>query len=173
MRAALAEASQAATWGDVPIGAVVLDAAGGIVASAANQRERDGDPLAHAEMLALRRAADALDGHQDAHLSLSAVFSAPQPRKVINERDPGGASWRLDGCTMVVTLEPCAMCAGAIAQARLARLVFGAFDEKAGAVASLFDVLRDPRLPHRPEVVPGVLADESAALLQTFFAARR
>jgi len=74
---------------------------------------------------------------------------------------------------MVVTLEPCAMCAGAIAQARLARLVFGAFDEKAGAVASLFDVLRDPRLPHRPEVVPGVLADESAALLQTFFAARR
>jgi len=143
MRAALAEAAQAATWGDVPVGAVVLDETGEIIARAANQRVLDDDPLAHAEMLALRRAASARQTH------------------------------RLDGCTIVVTLEPCAMCAGAIAQARLARLVFGAFDEKAGAVASLFDVLRDTRLTHRPEVVTGVMADDSAALLQAFFAERR
>jgi len=143
MRSALTEAAQAATWGDVPVGAVILDETGAIIAQAGNQRVLDDDPLAHAEMLALRRAAEA--------------------------RGTG----RLDGCTIVVTLEPCAMCAGAIAQARLARLVFGAFDEKAGAVASLFDVLRDTRLPHRAQVVTGVMADESAALLQAFFAERR
>jgi len=143
MGAALAEAARAVTWGDVPVGAVVLDETGAIIARAANQRVRDNDPLAHAEMLALRRAAEARQTH------------------------------RLDGCTIVVTLEPCAMCAGAVAQARLARLVFGAFDDKAGAVSSLFDLLRDPRLPHRPEVVTGVMADESAAQLKAFFAARR
>ena len=141
MRAALTEAGWAATWGDVPIGAVVVDESGEIISRAGNQRILDDDPLAHAEMLALQRAA--VDG------------------------------WRLDGCTMVVTLEPCAMCAGAIAQARLSRLVFGAFDEKAGAVASVFDVLRDARLPHRPEVIAGVLAEESAALLREFFVTRR
>jgi len=143
MRAALAQAAQAVTWGDVPVGAVVLDETAAIIGRAGNQRILDDDPLAHAEMLALRRAAEAR------------------------------GSGRLDGCTIVVTLEPCTMCAGAIAQARLARLVFGAFDEKAGAVASLFDVLRDTRLPHRPEVVTGVMADDSATLLQAFFAARR
>jgi len=150
MREALAEATKAVTWGDVPVGAVVLDEIGDIISRAANQRVRDDDPLAHAEMLALQRAADARR-------------SAPGPAPI----------WRLDGCTMVVTLEPCAMCAGAIAQARLSRLVFGAFDDKAGAVASIFDVLRDPRLPHRPEVVSGVLADESAAMLRAFFEDRR
>jgi len=143
MRAALAEAARGVAWGDVPVGAVVLDETGEIIARAANQRVLDHDPLAHAEMLALRRAAEARQ------------------------------SGRLDGCTIVVTLEPCAMCAGAIAQARLARLVFGAFDGKAGAVTSLFDVLRDTRLPHRPEVVTGILADDSTDLLQTFFAGRR
>jgi len=143
MRAALDEAQAAAEAGDTPIGAVVLGASGQIIARAGNRRQRDHDPLAHAEMLALRAAAEVL------------------------------GSWRLDDCTLVVTLEPCAMCAGAIAQARLARLVFGATDEKAGAVASLFDVLRDPRLPHRPQVVPGVLASECAEVLQQFFDARR
>jgi len=143
MAAALEEASSAVATGDVPIGAVVVSAAGVVVARGANRREADDDPLAHAEIVALRRAARALGG------------------------------WRLDGCTLVVTLEPCAMCAGAIAQARLARLVFGAFDPKAGAVASLFDVLRDPRLPHRPEVVSGVMAKESEALLRGFFGQRR
>jgi len=143
MRRALAEAAAAAEHGDVPIGAVVLDSAGTVVAAAGNERELTGDPLAHAEVLALRRAAQAVGG------------------------------WRLDDCTLVVTLEPCAMCAGALVQARVARLVFGAFDPKAGAVASLADVVRDPRLPHRVEVVSGVLAGESETLLSGFFAARR
>jgi len=145
MRAALAEAAKAAEGGDAPIGAVILapGASANMIASAGNRRVRDADPLAHAEMLALRAAAQTL------------------------------GNWRLDDCTLVVTLEPCAMCAGAIAQARLGRLVFGAADEKAGAVASLFDVLRDPRLPHRPEVVPGVLAEDCEALLREFFQARR
>ena len=143
MRAALAEARAAAAGGDVPIGAVVLDASGRIVGAAGNERQRTGDPLAHAEVLALRRAAGAL------------------------------GAWRLDDCTLVVTLEPCAMCAGALVQARVGRLVFGAYDAKAGAVASLADVVRDPRLPHRAEVVGGVLAEQSEALLREFFAARR
>jgi len=143
MQAALDEAALAAAAGDVPVGAVVLDGDGRIVARAHNQRERDQDPLAHAEMLALRGASLAL------------------------------GAWRLDACTLVVTLEPCAMCAGAVAQTRLQRLVFGAFDPKAGAVASVFDVLRDPRLPHRPLVVSGVMADESQALLARFFETHR
>ena len=143
MAEALAEAGAAADRGDVPIGAVVLDGDGHVIARAGNERVATGDPLAHAEVVALRRAAEALGG------------------------------WRLDGCTLVVTLEPCAMCAGALVQARLARLVFGAYDPKAGAVASLVDVVRDPRLPHRPEVVGGVLADECAAVLADFFAVRR
>jgi tRNA(adenine34) deaminase len=143
MRLALDEAALAAADGDVPIGAVVLGPDGQVLAQAHNEREVAGDPLAHAEVLALRRGADQLGG------------------------------WRLDDCTLVVTLEPCVMCAGAIAQARVGRCVFGAFDEKAGAVASLWDLLRDQRLPHRPEVVSGVLADECAALLRSFFATRR
>jgi len=143
MQAALDEAATAALAGDVPVGAVILDGDGHILARASNRRERDNEPLAHAEILALQQASHAL------------------------------GNWRLDDCTLVVTLEPCAMCAGAVAQARLRRLVFGAFDLKAGAVASIFDVLRDPRLPYRPEVVSGVMASQSEALLAQFFAAHR
>ena len=143
MRAAIEAAGMASTHGDVPIGCVVLGPEGQTLASACNERELTGDPTAHAEVVALRRAAERL------------------------------GSWRLDGCTLVVTLEPCTMCAGAIVLSRVERLVFGAFDDKAGAVASLFDVVRDPRLNHRPEVVSGVLAEESAALLREFFTAHR
>jgi tRNA(adenine34) deaminase len=143
MRLALDVGAQAAGWGDVPVGAVVVDPAGAVVAEAANERERAGDPTAHAEILALRRAAAA------------------------------AGTWRLDGCTLVVTLEPCTMCAGALVLARVSRLVYGATDPKAGAVGSLWDVVRDRRLNVRPEVVGGVLAAESGALLRAFFAARR
>ena len=142
MRLALAEATRAGST-DVPVGAVVLDSAGTVIARAANRREADGDPTAHAELVALRAAA-----------------------KV-------AGNWRLIGCTLVVTLEPCTMCAGAVTLARVDRLVFGAADPKAGAVGSLWDVVRDRRLNHRPEVVGGVLAEECGALLRAFFAARR
>jgi tRNA(adenine34) deaminase len=143
MRAALDEAGRARESGDVPIGAVVLDATGSVIARGHNVRERDGDPTAHAELVAVRRAAG-----------------------VVGE-------WRLSGCTLVVTLEPCTMCAGAIVLSRLDRLVFGAFDAKAGAVGSLWDLVRDRRLNHRPEVVSGVLAAECSALLDDFFAHQR
>ncbi|HET6560676.1 MAG TPA: tRNA adenosine(34) deaminase TadA [Marmoricola sp.] len=143
MRLALEEARVALDSGDVPVGAVVLDEDGTVVGRGRNRREADQDPTAHAEVVALRSAASVR------------------------------GSWRLEGCTLLVTLEPCTMCAGAIGLARVSRLVFGAFDDKAGAVGSLWDVLRDRRLNHRPEVVAGVLADESAALLLDFFAARR
>jgi tRNA(adenine34) deaminase len=143
MGAALAEARAALATDDVPVGALVLDAAGGVMASAHNVRERDADPTGHAELVALRAAAAAQGG------------------------------WRLDGCTLVVTLEPCTMCAGAVVLSRIGRLVFGAYDPKAGAVGSLWDVVRDRRLNHRPEVVAGVRADECAALLSTFFDAHR
>lgn len=143
MRRALTEASAAEAHGDVPIGAVVLGPSGELLAAAGNERELTGDPTAHAEVVAIRRAAEAL------------------------------GEWRLSGCTLVVTLEPCTMCAGAIVGARIDRLVFGAFDEKAGAVASLWDVVRDPRLNHRPSVTSGVLEDECGAVLERFFAVRR
>jgi tRNA(adenine34) deaminase len=143
MRRALEVAAAAVDTGDVPVGAVVLSPDGGELAAAANARERDGDPTAHAEVLALRAAARAL------------------------------GSWRLTGCTLVVTLEPCTMCAGALVLARVARLVYGADDPKAGAVGSLWDVVRDRRLNSRPEVLRGVLADESAALLRAFFTTHR
>jgi tRNA(adenine34) deaminase len=148
MRLALAEAADAAATldpeaADVPVGAVVLDPAGTVIARAANRREADHDPTAHAELLAIRAAA----------------------------RHRG--EWRLTGCTLVVTLEPCTMCAGAVTQARLDRLVYGAEDRKAGAVGSLWDVVRDRRLAHRPEVIGGVLAAECGALLRDFFATRR
>ena len=129
---------------DVPIGALVLAPDGTELASACNAREALGDPTAHAEVLALRAAA--------------ARF---------------GDGWRLGGCTLVVTVEPCTMCAGALVLARVARVVFGAWEPKTGAVGSLWDVVRDRRLTHRPEVVGGVLADECAALLDEFFATRR
>ena len=143
MRRALALAQEATATGDVPIGAVVLDEDGSVVGAGGNVRERDGDPAGHAEIVALREAANRL------------------------------GQWRLSGCTLVVTLEPCTMCAGATVLARVDRLVFGAYDEKAGAVGSLWDVVRDRRLNHRPEVIGGVLADESAALLEAFFADQR
>lgn len=150
MRLALDVARAAASHGDVPIGAVLLDPAGQVLASAGNERELTGDPTAHAEVLALRRAAAARAG------------------------SPGGErDWTFEDCTLVVTLEPCAMCAGALVNARVGRLVFGAFDAKAGAVASLFDLVRDPRLNHRVEVIPGVLADASTDLLRSFFAGHR
>ncbi|WP_028654528.1 nucleoside deaminase [Nocardioides sp. J54] len=143
MQRALAEAEAALTSGDVPIGAVVVDAAGEVVGVGHNVRERDGDPTGHAEVVALRAAAAAR------------------------------GEWRLSGCTLVVTLEPCTMCAGAAVLSRVDRVVFGAWDDKAGAVGSLWDVVRDRRLNHRPEVVSGVLAAESAALLERFFSAQR
>ena len=143
MRAALAEARAALGTGDVPIGAVVLDAAGEVVATGRNVREAAADPTGHAEVVALRAAAAAR------------------------------GEWRLTGCTLVVTLEPCTMCAGAAVLARVDRVVFGAYDDKAGAVGSLWDVVRDRRLNHRPEVISGVLAEESAALLDAFFRGHR
>jgi tRNA(adenine34) deaminase len=143
MRAALDEARAALESDDVPIGAVVLDADGSVIARGHNVRERDGDPTGHAEMVAIRAAAEVV------------------------------GAWRLTGCTLVVTLEPCTMCAGAIVLSRLDRLVFAAYDEKAGAVGSLWDVVRDRRLNHRPEVVSGLLADESRSLLDDFFARQR
>jgi tRNA(adenine34) deaminase len=143
MRAALDEARRAHESGDVPIGAVVVDSSGAVIGRGHNVRERDGDPTGHAELEAVRRAARAV------------------------------GEWRLSGCTLVVTLEPCTMCAGAIVLSRLDRLVFGAFDAKAGAVGSLWDVVRDRRLNHRPEVVSGVLAEECSALLDDFFAHQR
>jgi tRNA(adenine34) deaminase len=142
MQLALGQARTCLEWGDVPIGAVV--AQGDVVLGAAgNERERRGDPTAHAEILAMRAAADAL------------------------------STWRLDGCTLAVTLEPCAMCAGASVLARIGRVVFGAPDPKAGFAGSLGNLVQDPRLNHRAELMGGVLAEEASDLLRTFFAERR
>jgi len=143
MTAALAEARLALETGDVPVAAMVRDASGEVIGVGRNERELTGDPTAHAEIVAIRAAA-AVAG-----------------------------TWHLENTTLVVTLEPCTMCAGAILQARIPRVVFGAWDEKAGAVGSVHDVLRDRRLPHRVEVTAGVLEAESAALLKEFFQARR
>ena len=144
MGRALELAAAAQEWGDTPIGAVVLGPDGVVLAEAANEREKRGDPTAHAEVLALRAAARV-----------------------------HGDGWRLTGATLVVTLEPCTMCAGASVLARVGRVVYGADDPKAGAVGSLWDVVRDRRLTHRPEVRGGVLADECAAPLEEFFARQR
>jgi tRNA(adenine34) deaminase len=143
VRCALELASAAPRTGDIPVGAVVVDADGVELAAACNAREALGDPTAHAEVLALRAAA-AVRGE-----------------------------WRLDGCTLAVTVEPCTMCAGAIGLARVARVVFGAWEPKTGAAGSLWDVLRDRRLNHRPEVIGGVLEAECAALLESFFVPHR
>jgi tRNA(adenine34) deaminase len=143
VRRALECAATASRTGDVPIGAVVVDAEGRELAAAANAREALGDPTAHAEVLALRAAA-AVRGE-----------------------------WRLDGCTLAVTVEPCTMCAGAIVLSRVARVVFGAWEPRTGAAGSLWDVLRDRRQNHRPEVVAGVLEAECAAVLESFFAGQR
>ncbi len=143
MGTALAEARGAAKAGDVPVGAVVVDPDGAVIGMGRNLREAGGDPTAHAEIVAIRDAASSL------------------------------GTWRLDGCTLVVTLEPCLMCAGAALQARIARIVLGAWDAKAGATGSQWDVVRDARIGAKVEVVSGVRADESAALLAEFFADRR
>lgn len=143
MERALALAATAAGSGDVPVGAVVTDAAGRVIGEGRNLREATHDPTAHAEVVALRAAAASL------------------------------SSWNLEGCSLVVTLEPCVMCAGAVLQSRVSRLVFGAWDEKAGAAGSVYDVIRDRRLPHRAEVVAGVREAEASALLRAFFDARR
>lgn len=138
----MARAAESAS-GDVPVGAIILDKDGEVIATGVNQRELRKDPIAHAEMVAIQSAANAI------------------------------GNWRLDGCTLIVTLEPCAMCAGAIAQARIPRVVFGAWDEKAGAVGSKWDLLRDPRQLHKPEIISGILADQCAALLGDFFQNKR
>ena len=143
MRAAMSEARRAIESGDVPIGAIVLDPTGAVIGRGHNAREASGDPTAHAEVVAVRQASASLGG------------------------------WRLKGCTLVVTLEPCTMCAGAVVLARVSTLVFGAYDAKAGAVGSLWDVVRDRRLNHRPDVVGGVLAVETGDLLSDFFARQR
>lgn len=143
MGLALVEAEEAAAAGDVPVGAVVLSAEGTLVAKGHNQREAGGDPTAHAEIIALRRAAVAL------------------------------GSWRLGGTSLVVTLEPCSMCAGALVAARVARVVFGTADPKGGACGSLYNLSCDPRLNHQIEVRDGILAAECARLLSDFFALRR
>ena len=143
MSAALELARQAMTTGDVPVGAIVINAAGEIVGSGNNLREFDNDPTAHAEIVAMREAALV------------------------------GENWRLDDHTLIVTLEPCAMCAGAIAQSRMKKVIFGTWDEKAGAVGSVWDILRDPRAPHKVEVVSGVLEDQCAGILKEFFQRHR
>lgn len=143
MRIALAEAALAAQDGEIPVGAVVLDSSGSVVARAHNQREGSVDPTAHAEVLALREAAAVLQ------------------------------RWRLDDCTLVVTLEPCPMCAGAVVMARIPRLVFGAWNDEYGAAGSRWDLVRDRRLPHRTEVMGGLLADECGAMVREFMVAQR
>jgi tRNA(adenine34) deaminase len=143
MMQALALAQSAQASGDVPVGAIIYDTNGKELARGNNQRELHEDPTAHAEIVVIRAAAEKL------------------------------GDWRLDGCTLVVTLEPCAMCAGAIAQSRIGHLVFGAWDEKAGAVGSVWDVIRDPRAVVKVEVTSGIRSEECAALLKEFFASYR
>ncbi|NUP50461.1 MAG: nucleoside deaminase [Catenulispora sp.] len=178
MRLALAEAVKAEGHGDVPIGAVIFDATGAVLAVGHNTRECEGDPTAHAEIVAIRAAARALQGRAAASV-LEPPSGLPEPGVTggpvapAAPAAPAGKDWRLTGCTLVVTLEPCTMCAGAIVLSRLARVVFGAWDPKAGAAGSLWDTLRDPRLNHRPEVIPGVLEPECHATLDRFFAAHR
>jgi tRNA(adenine34) deaminase len=143
MSGAIAEAKLALDTGDVPVAAIIVDASGATIAVGRNERELTHDPTAHAEIVAIRAAAQQ------------------------------AGTWHLEHTTLVVTLEPCTMCAGAILQARIPRVVFGAWDEKAGAVGSIHDVLRDRRLPHKVEVIAGVREAECAAMLTEFFAERR
>jgi tRNA(adenine34) deaminase len=143
MQQAITHAQEVKSSGDVPVGALIINEAGEILSSGKNEREKDNDPTAHAEIVAIRKASEKI------------------------------GSWRLDDLTLIVTLEPCVMCAGAILQSRLKRLVFGAFDQKAGAVGSSLDVIRDVRALSKVEVVSGVLEDECAKLLTDFFATKR
>jgi len=143
MQQAISLAKEAAIKGDVPVGALVVDDSGNVIGQGANLREQENDPTAHAEIVAIRNAANKI------------------------------GSYRLDDLTMVVTLEPCGMCAGAIAQSRVKRLIFGSFDEKYGAAGSVWDLLRDPRAIYKPEVLSGVLVNECAQLLSDFFTTKR
>ena len=143
MQQAIELAREASNFDDVPVGALIVNEQGEVLATGQNLREKDNDPTAHAEMVAIKNAGNKI------------------------------GNWRLDDLTLVVTLEPCVMCAGAIAQSRMKRLVYGAFDEKAGAVGSIWDVIRDPRALTKVEVVSGVLADECAVLLNQFFKIKR
>jgi len=143
MQEAILLAKESSNFDDVPVGALIVNEQGEVIATGQNLREKDNDPTAHAEIVAIKNAGNKI------------------------------GNWRLDDLTLVVTLEPCVMCAGAIAQSRMKRLVFGAFDQKAGAVGSIWDVLRDPRALNRPEVVSGVLADQCALLLKDFFNKKR
>ena len=143
MQQAIAIAHEVKSSGDVPVGALIVNEVGEILSSGKNEREKDNDPTAHAEIVAMRKASEKI------------------------------GSWRLDDLTLIVTLEPCVMCAGAILQSRIKRLVFGAFDQKAGAVGSSLDVIRDVRALSKVEVVSGVLEDECAKLLTDFFATKR
>ena len=143
MQQAIELAKGASNFDDVPVGALIVNEQGEVLATGLNLREKDNNPTAHAEMVAIKNAGNKI------------------------------GNWRLDDLTLVVTLEPCVMCAGAIAQSRMKRLVFGAFDEKAGAVGSIWDVIRDPRALTKIEVVSGVLADECAVLLKDFFNKKR
>ena len=143
MREAISIAKSALTTGDVPVGAIVVNRDGVVIGKGFNEREATNDPTAHAEIVAIRSATTRLQNS------------------------------RLDGCTLIVTLEPCAMCAGAIAQSRISHLIFGAWDEKAGAVGSVWDVIRDPRTLYKMDVTSGVLKDECAELLQDFFEIQR
>ena len=143
MQQAIAIANEVKSSGDVPVGALIVNEAGEVLSSGKNEREKDNDPTAHAEIVAIRKASEKI------------------------------GSWRLDDLTLIVTLEPCVMCAGAILQSRIKRLVFGAFDQKAGAVGSSLDVIRDARALSKVEVVSGVLEDECAKLLTDFFATKR
>ena len=140
---AISLAHEVKSTGDVPVGALIVNEVGEIISSGKNEREKDSDPTAHAEIVAIRGAGEKL------------------------------GSWRLDDLTLIVTLEPCVMCAGAILQSRIKRLVFGAFDQKAGAVGSVWDLLRDPRAMHKPEVISGMLEDECGQLLKDFFIDKR
>lgn len=162
MHQALAEAARAEAAGDVPVGALVFDADGELIARGHNTRESHGDPTGHAEVVAIRAAAEVLQARAEAVAGTDIVARRTRPK-----------DWRLTGCTLVVTLEPCPMCAGAIVLARVPRVAFGAWDPKAGAAGSLWDLLRDPRLNHRPEVFAGILEQQCREQLDSFFAGRR
>ena len=193
MRRALVLADMAARAGDVPVGAVVLDAQGRLIGEGYNTREAEGDPLAHAEIIAMRQAAGqvagqvggraaAQDGAQvgaqvaaqvgGTHTAAPSVPSVlPVPQSAA--QPPSGRSWNLADCTLIVTLEPCPMCAGACVATHIGRIVFGAWDPKLGACGSVWDIPRDPHIGHSPEVFGGIRQEECAAALADFFAARR
>lgn len=181
MERALALAQQAAAEDDVPVGAVVLDTEGRVIGEGRNRREDDGDPLAHAEVLAMRQAARRRVAESG---PIVATADATGPRPDTDATGPGAdavrvgvadarRAWNLADCTLVVTLEPCPMCAGACLQTHIGRIVFGAWDAKLGACGSVWDIPRDPHIGHSPEVIGGVREGECAALLGEFFASRR